>query len=58
MVVEEEEVMGDKGEDGWLLMLALVADIDRSTDGPGAEGPLPTAAHPGYARAWLQHRLS
>ena len=28
VVVEEEEVMGDKGEDGRLLILALVADID------------------------------
>ena len=37
MVVEEEEAMGDKGEEGWLLILALVrltSIIDRSIDGP------------------------
>ena len=37
VVVEEEEAMGDKGEEGWLLILALVrltSIIDRSIDGP------------------------
>ena len=46
MVVEEEETMGDKGEEGWLLIPALVwltSIIDRSTDGHNnLEGPLPT----------------